>query len=218
MARLVHMPADVRQAAAQQGITYSRVADVPMSAQYVQNVVQEYDGCPDRLRQQGMAWYPDAWLYCCDVASQYNVSPYVVAGVMAALSPQCTVSYSMKITERAISAGMASGHTAHQCMTADAVMAGSDPAAVLGRYKTRAFYWNIATAGDCDDFVTIDTWQLRIITGQAAVNVVPRPWYGYLSAAVQAATAFINVRDGSTLTAAMVQAVTWTARRGKAWH
>jgi hypothetical protein len=168
------------------GITgkYRRVVEVPLSEVYIANVMAVYDGADDKARRAGMSWYTDCWAWCCSTGEVYNVDASVVAGIFCAFSPQCTVAYAMAITESMLArGGVARGHTSRQCETAHYVYHGGDASKLLGKHKTHHFYWGIVLGGSTDDYVCIDTWQVRLITGNRRANVVPRAWYPYCARA-----------------------------------
>ena len=52
------------------------------------NILKVYKQSTDQDKSDGISWYRDALEFCETVALDYNLSVYVVAGVVTALSPR----------------------------------------------------------------------------------------------------------------------------------
>jgi hypothetical protein len=93
----------------------------------------------------------------------------MVAGVIAALSPNLSWDRNKILAQQAVDTGLVSGALPLSCQRANEIMAGNDPLDVLGGNKTRSFYSNIAFPyGDKD--VTIDRHSLAIALGRKVTD------------------------------------------------
>jgi hypothetical protein len=117
----------------------------------VRNVLRVFgQASPEQVRD-GLDWYSNAHDIACALDGD---SPARAAGVLAALSPKTRWEQNVALARRAFDAyaelgpehdgAYASGTLGHSCRSADRVLRGEDPMAVLLGPKVRAFCTLIA--------------------------------------------------------------------------
>jgi hypothetical protein len=164
-----------------------------------------WDASPDEMRA-GRSWYADARA----VAARIGPDVPTGAGVLAALSPQCSWSENVRLAEQAFRTDKATGHTGDACSKANRIMYGhADPLGALGGSKVRAFYR--AIVGD-PDAVVIDRHAFDVAVGRVtdghARTVLSRVGvYDLFADAYREAAAIVGE------TPAALQAITWVVWR-----
>lgn len=167
----------------------------------------------------GAAWYFDANEVAKALAAKNNVSVEVAAGVLAALSPLNSWGANVNLAARFLAAGgLHEGYLGTGLAKARAILAGADPVITLNGLKTVNFYRSILTAGA--EGVTIDrhAWSLAVNVryAEGSIPSLSGKRYGSAADAYRRAAAILS-REYGTVTAAQVQAVTWTLWRNKFW-
>ncbi len=169
----------------------------------------------------GARWYPDALLFCERLSTETGLSVNVVAGVVAALSPNNRWARNMADAAaicRAFAAGTLQDAAQIKVGTYNSnkakalqILAGEEPLDVLGGLKVRAFYQCIL--GD-DGAVCIDghayaIWLGSYVPTTKTPKLSPK-LYASIAAAYAQATATINAVSGTSYTSSQVQAITWS--------
>lgn len=191
-------------------------------------ILAAYDAATEAERIAGREWYSRAERAAADVGFRARLDTSAGAAVIAALSPRERWS---KNVEYATLAAEAAGHlrgdplfgdpdslagAAHAAIgrltltdsvrKAARILAGDDPADVLGGPKTRAFWRNLT--GD-PEAVTVDVWAATLFYGTYRHQISPRQYRiaadGYRAAAEARG---IEPRE--------MQATTWIHVRGSA--
>jgi len=187
------------------------LADVPEAETGRARIRAVYAQATELEHHDGARWYPTAGRIALQVADAagHRGNLRLGAGIIAALSPQC--SWDVNIT-RAFSAaedGADGPWTEDGARKVALILAGADPADVLGGRKVRSFFANIIgqTAP-----VTIDRHAVAIVYGRALsdreIKVLERTGaYLYLAGLYRSVARELDI-EPSTL-----QAVTWLAWR-----
>jgi hypothetical protein len=158
----------------------------------------------------GSAWYAAARLEAAAMAAEFDVTVDAAAGVVAALSPQCSWPENLQRARRFFATGRA-GSLGDAQRKAEAIRDGADPLDVLGGRKVRAFYLNILDGSDrftC----TVDRHAIDVaaghVTGDAGAAALTRAGvYAFV------ADAYRLVAAECGLTPAQVQAIVWVTWR-----
>lgn len=138
----------------------------------VKNILRYYQLCSQEEVDVGKRWYADANTFCQELAEQYNLEVWKVAGVVASLSPQTSWIRNKIDAREFISKGgrgfmgqrdrtikakkilkASSGDEVHDLLS-------TQPGKAL---KTKAFFRNIALPGFCDT-TCIDRHAIAIAT------------------------------------------------------
>lgn len=100
------------------------------------NIVATYDLATDDERANGETWYELAHLFAAQLSPRVERS----AGVIAALSPQCSWAENVKLAHRAFRVSeRLYGQTRSNIAKAERILRGDDPLDILGGAKVRAF-------------------------------------------------------------------------------
>ncbi len=159
-------------------------------------------------RSEGVRWYRDA----AEVADALGLGRRAGAGILAALSPRQSWEGNVKLARRAVADGHATGHLGGACRKVDAILAGADPADVLGRgLKTLAFFAAITDPGDCSP-VVIDRHAFDIAVGHVTSDV-ERKVLDRVGAYDQVAAAYRTVAAARGILPGVLQATVWVAWR-----
>jgi len=157
---------------------------------------------------EGRAWYPNAWQWCADLASEQGYDTWQVAGALAALSPMRGWEDNLRLAELAVRAHKAGQHWTDVTLSfaannwkAWAILDGDNPLDVLGGDKVRAFYR--AIMGD-DSAVCVDRWAYRIARPDRPYTTPTARQYARLADAYRLAAEALGQPP------ATVQAATWT--------
>lgn len=173
------------------------------------NIVDCYRSADSRSLTEGRTWYADA---AGIAASLDPIAPTRAAGVIAALSPQTSWAYNVRLARQAYALGQASGHTRLFCSRANAIIRdGCAPLSILGGPKVRAFYALIADPED-GYTVCVDRHAVAVALGRTLTQRERK--------ILERAGAYDHVADAFRKAAAelgelphVVQAVTWCAWR-----
>jgi hypothetical protein len=156
----------------------------------------------------GVSWYGDAGKLAHVVAVGHGIPDRSGAGIVAALSPQC--SWDENVARALAHAdGESVGAMADPLRKADAIRDGADPYDALGGRKVRSFWRNI---DGHESFVTVDRHAVAIAfdrpLSDTEIKVLERPGaYVYIAACYRAAAR----RHG--IPASTLQAITWIVWR-----
>lgn len=172
----------------------------------------------------GSTWYQRASMAADSIAASCGMDADVVAGVIAALSPNNRWERNCTDTERLCRLYAAGGaESAADCVVSTygankvkalRILAGEPPLTVLGGLKVRAFYECIlgSTTSVCVDGHAYAIWAgERIATTQTPK--ISAKLYAAISAAYMQAADTINAVTGASYSAAQVQAITWLTWR-----
>jgi len=184
--------------------------ELPTFEEMRANLRATIDGSSFGAEVEGLAWYASAHSIAADMAVRHGLTVRQCAGVLAALSPQTGWAENIRLADEACGSGKASGHTFDACGKADRILAGEDPADVLGGRKVRSFFANIVEPGR-SGAVTVDRHCVDMLVGRrGAVNdrVLERPGaYVLCAAVVRSVARDLGWRPHE------VQAVAWVAWR-----
>lgn len=188
--------------------------------QMIRNVTATYIGATDLERDEGMRWYEAARALARALAETHWGSgrPRDVrraAGVIAVLSPNVSWGRNVQLATLAFKDGKASGTFSRNTDKADKILAGADPADVIGGPKVTNFFQNILTGGE-NDGVTVDRHAAHIAMGR----ILSDDERGKLLKVTKAFDGYGRIVDAYREAAwrlgiapAKLQAVTWTAHR-----
>ena len=181
---------------------------VPDPATMADRIAEIYSLATDAEHLDGAAWYPAAREIAELVATIGGWSTSAGAGIIAALSPQCSWDENI-VRALAYANGESVGATADSVRKCDAIARGEDPSTVLGGRKVRSFYRNIL---GIDSAVTVDRHAVAIVYGRPVsdreIKLLERAGaYTVIASAYRAAARRLGIAP-STL-----QAVTWLAWR-----
>jgi len=169
----------------------------------IDNILAVFDRATVDQLCQGMSWYRNAH----DLAGMVGGGDFSKgAGIIAALSANTGWNLNKKLA-LAISAGLKAGHMRTVLAKVEAIMAGAEPLAVLGKGpKTRSFYLNIYEP-DRDGAVTIDRHAHDVarnqVWGSTDRGLSTAKRYEILANAYRDAASLRGVRQHE------MQAVTW---------
>ena len=194
-----------------------RIADavetLPDAATMVDRLESILSRATDDERLDGAQWYGAAQTIARIVADGLDLPLTHGAGIVAALSPQCSwdenVNRALAFADGDDVAGMPDG-----LRKAKAIASGQHPATVLGGRKVRSFYANIV---GCHNAVTVDRHAVAIVFDRPLtdkeIKVLERPGpYSVIAAAYRT----VARRHG--IAPSTLQAITWLAwRRIKGW-
>ena len=201
---------------------------------YRDRIVRTYLAASDADRAAGREWYDRAERECHRIAAETGFSVHRIAAVIAVLSPRTRWAANVAAAERAARAarralrddfaaelcgGMAESVAASVAAAlqdyglsdpirkAGRILAGENPADVVGGPKVSAFFANLC--GD-REAVTIDVWAQRVAVGKWSDRPPSGTAYEDLAEAYRAAARVIGTDPVS------VQAAVWIAIRGAA--
>lgn len=164
---------------------------------------------------QGLAWYSEAHLFCTEIHRQTSLTLGQVAGITAALSPQCSWQVNKKAAKHLAFGLDCVGYTGYKVNVSKAkrIMQGEDIERVLGkgtRYgaKVRAFYDNILNPAT-SDCVTIDTHAIRAAYDlvDVPVHLIRAVFESKLNLEIQ--SAYVAVAKEYNVRPCQLQAVAW---------
>lgn len=188
-------------------------SELPNHATMVARIEACLAAAADDEHSDGRQWYPAARSIAQIVASGLGIPVEHGAGIVAALSPQCSwdenVVRALAFADGDDVAGLADG-----LGKAKRIAAGEHPETVLGGRKVRSFYRNIIGQHSA---VTVDRHAVAIVFDRALsdreIKILERPGPYSLIAA-----AYRSVARRHGFAPAELQAITWLAwRRLKSW-
>jgi hypothetical protein len=171
----------------------------------------------------GAQWYQTAQNAAVTIATRYSVSTDMVAGVIAALSPNNRWERNLRDADALIGAYVLGGYSdALQVKTSTynrnktkalSILEGAAPLAVLGGLKVRAFYSCIIGADEvCIDGHAYAIWRGERISTSSTPKISAK-LYSAIAADYIKTAATINSVLGTTYRAYQVQAITWLVWR-----
>lgn len=179
-------------------------------------------------RQAGMAWYNNAYDVCVTLGQKYGQHPDIVAGVIAALSPNNRWESNVIDAETMLRAWAAdipysqvkvATYGANKYKAAsilDRQLNRDDIRYVLRGNKTIAFFMCIASNGDsdtpCIDGHAYNVWNGTVSTLKEVPSLSDKA-YRNIQDAYRDAARIITSVTGIQHSAAQVQAITWVAYR-----
>lgn len=188
------------------------------------NILAIFFAATEAERSQGASWYQQARESTDAIAARHGLSSRVVAGIIAALSPNnrwhrnladadaiCRA-YMLGSVDDAAAVKVSTYHAnKHKALS---ILNGADPLDVLGGLKVRAFFANIL---GCRDSVCIDGHAYTIWIGQyLPMRKVPKissRLYHSIVADYIKATETINFILDADYLPCQIQAITWTTWR-----
>lgn len=169
---------------------------------------------------EGHDWYSRARFISWQIGQKYNIERHVVAGVIAALSPNNRWSRNVSDADALIKAFVLGEAKEVKVSTfgknkdkAIRILSGEDPREVLGGLKVRAFYECIVGS----DAVCVDGHAYSIWLGQrvptSKTPKISARLYATIEADYRLAAQQINQITGKQYTGSHIQAITWVAWR-----
>ena len=191
-----------------QAVIARTVAKLPDAATMAARIDAVLAQATDSEVIDGHAWYGAAASIARIVADGHGIDQSSGAGIIAALSPQCSWDENI-VRALAHCDGDMVGATADSLRKADAIASGGRPVDVLGGRKVRSFWRNIDGR---DQYVTVDRHAVAIVFGRALsdreIKILEKLGaYTIIAAAYRAAARRHGIAP-STL-----QAITWLAWR-----
>ncbi len=186
----------------------SAVSELPDHSTMVARILGVYDAATDDEHSDGRQWYPAANAIARIVGDGLGIGTDGGAGIVAALSPQCSWDENV-VRALAFADGDSVGGLADGLRKAVRIGAGEHPAAVLGGRKVRSFYANII--GNVNA-VTVDRHAVAIVfdrpLSDREIKILERPGpYTMIASAYRAAARRLGIAPSE------LQAVTWLAWR-----
>lgn len=171
----------------------------------------------------GAKWYETAQNAAATIAARYSVSADIVAGVIAALSPNNRWERNLRDADNLIGAHTLGGYSdALEVKTSTynqnkikalTILEGAAPLEVLGGLKVRAFYSCIIGGDDvCIDGHAYAIWRGERISTSSTPKISAK-LYGSIVADYVKATDTINKALGGQYQPFQIQAITWLAWR-----
>lgn len=201
-------PCTPRMRPVRQRAIRAAVAELPDAATMATRIDAVYAQALESEHFDGRAWYSAAGSIARVVAGGHDISHEAGAGILAALSPQCSWDENV-VRALAHADGEDVGATADSLSKADRLASGADAFDVLGGRKVRSFWRNILGQ---HHHVTVDRHAVAIVFGRALsdreIKLLERPGPYVIIAAAYRAAARRHGIEASTL-----QAVTWLAWR-----
>jgi len=189
----------------------------------VRNIIATYRRATPAQIHAGYAWYHEAQEFARTLATGTDYPARVVAGLIAALSPQSSWAINKENARAALDVYDITGqltislHTRPQMRKCADILEGVHPLEVLAGPKERAFYSNIM--GDYS-LATVDRWAFKTAVGVALPDVNPvtgkslggigRGAYKRIHAAFEEAASILGIP------VAILQAIVWIVERGSA--
>jgi hypothetical protein len=219
--------AKLSETTAEQNVLFSAVTEEIRSTIKSMDDVDFIDGC---------RWYESANQFAHELAADFDTTPEIAAGVIAAVSPRMPWLRNKKVAEEVIfrfrnfdeslpatevAQRMGLGLVSNFAM-AIKIARGEDISNVLTGTKRRSFYNNII-APNKGDSVTVDTWMVRALMRTTTMNL--KTASGFLRANRVAlggtgvgyyviAEGCRNVAETMNLKPCQVQACYWIAQAG----
>jgi hypothetical protein len=171
---------------------------------------------------EGINWYPNAKFTSYKISQKYDLETYVVAGVIAALSPNNRWSRNISDAEALIKAFTLNDGNVEAVKVstfgknkekATQILRGENPADVLGGLKVRAFYECIMGGESvCVDGHAYSIWLGQRVPTTKTPKISPK-LYATIQADYLLAAEQISKITGKQYTGSDIQAITWLAWR-----
>ena len=177
--------------------------------------------------QEGTVWYNTAHDICKEISNFYMIPLSQVVGVVSALSPNNKWDRNITDAEQIIRA-YCLGYDYPKVCTFNGqkdkaitilecdIDSSDNICAILKGNKTIAFFRGILTDGKCDE-ITVDGHAFNIWRGMyTSLNEVPaisNKLYKDISDCYRTAAVEINRIEGTSYSAAQIQAITWVTHR-----
>jgi len=129
------------------------------------NILKIYRSASPEQVEAGMTWYFRAH----DLAVELAGDSAIGAGVIAALSPNCSWDQNVVMARRAFDTGVVSGTFGDAERKAQAILDGGDPREILGGRKVRSFFENIVDPSNPVP-VTVDRHSYDLSMGARSQN------------------------------------------------
>jgi hypothetical protein len=171
---------------------------------------------------EGENWYFRANLIASEIGQRYGIDQHVVAGVIAALSPNNRWSRNVTDAEALVKA-FCLGEVNLKAVKVSTfnknkdkairILGGEDPRDVLGGLKVRAFYECI-TGGNqvCVDGHAYSIWLGQRVATSSTPKISPK-LYATIAQDYHLAAQQVNQITGKQYTGSQVQAITWVTWR-----
>lgn len=189
------------------------------------NILGVYFSASTQIKHEGMHWYSDANEICDKIATKYKTDTWLVAGVVAALSPNVRWERNVTDAELILAAEYADDVdwrsttvSAYPLNRAKAVTimdnnltASDDIHSVLNGNKTKAFFTCISNPKDFDA-VCVDGHARCIFYGVREAlksKSMGDREYNHIANAYREAARIISDIEGEHILPMQVQAVTW---------
>lgn len=175
---------------------------------YVENILSVYRKASDADCITGRLWYRSAR----ELAAQVGKGDVDKgAGIIAALSPMVTWKESVRLASNGVRTGKFTGHFGANCRKALRIFHGELPVNVLGGCKVRAFYFCIASGGECDH-VCVDRHAAVIASGRELSDAERKSTlrgrrYDEFATAYREAASYVGLKPSE------LQAITWVTWR-----
>ena len=179
-------------------------------------------------RQIGLQWYSNAYGVCVDLGEKYGVDSDIVAGVIAALSPNnkwernvedaeaMLRAWAYEIPYNSVSVCSYSANKDKAIMILDLQLKREQIVKVLRGNKTIAFFLCIANDGKsdtpCIDGHAYNIWN-GSVSNLKAVPAMSDKTFGKIQDAYRDAAKLISEVTGKVHLASQIQAITWVAYR-----
>jgi len=176
---------------------------------------------PDQIFK-GLDWYADAHARAVDFAVEYGVTVDMAAGILAAFSPNNSWTANLTVAHKFFAdPDNFAGYFAPMIAKARAIYHGASVLSQLTSDKVQNFYLCILSAGE-SDAVCIDRHAMDIAWGVRHADASKRPKltpkaYAAHADAYRRAAVILSREYGMPISAALVQAVTWTVWRNRFW-
>jgi len=171
---------------------------------------------------EGENWYFRANLIASEIGQRYGLDQHVVAGVIAALSPNNRWSRNVADTEALVKAFQLGDVNLKAVKVstfgknkdkAIRILGGEDPRDVLGGLKVRAFYECIVGGNQvCIDGHAYSIWLGQRVATSSTPKISPK-LYERIANDYCLAASQINEITGSSYTPSQIQAITWVVWR-----
>lgn len=177
--------------------------------QLMDNIYHVYQQATRDEQVKGRRWYANARLLIKGLAETYFCKDFQVAGVVAALSPQCEWHRNLELTEKFLQGQRHGLHTGDSLSKAEGCLVAADVSEafsiLLGSkgWKVSNFFYNLLGLGG----VTIDRHALDIAVPDGLWKWMTESRYDQL------ATAYTSLAIELGMEAHELQAVTWLCWR-----
>lgn len=181
-------------------------------------IIDVYRSADAQQIAAGLSWYSDAHDIAVDIARETNITIRQAAGILAALSPQVSWGFNVEWAY-----GVARGDTTRRGLGLSLGRAlmiqrnpQTDPLEILGGIKVRAFYQAILSRGFTFE-VVIDRHAYDLAQGTRGEHLSLTLKRSRMTAENYRGAAKRLQREGISITACQLQAVTWITWRDRHW-